>query len=142
MITLKVLHLDGHFPDWVSRHMRKAGIQLEVTSETSADAMADGHYIVSRRSLELAAAATPELYDVVLLGNNRGVGFEKAAALPESMFDRTLVMWNRYHPGDEAAYAAFGFTHFGQRSVLAGERECPSIVSFLRQIAGQLSPLP
>ena len=104
--------------------------------------MADGHYIVSRRSLELAAAATPEMYDVVLLGNNRGVGLEKAATLPATMRDRTLVMWDRYRSGDEAAYASFGFTHFGQRSVLAGERECPSIVSFLRQIAGQLTPSP
>lgn len=91
---------------------------VEIIAETHGETIGDNRlYQASLYSLRLARAATPELYDAVLIGNNLGVGVgvAQARALPPDMRERTMIRWNMYLSGDERPYVDLGFTHFGNR---------------------------
>lgn len=143
MKTLRVLHLDGAYPAWNDRHLASVDFTIELTSETEADKMSGAggmRYGTSPRSRELAAGATPDRYDAVIIGNNRGHGQERAKLIPVAMRDRTMIVWNAFTPGEEAPYRWLGFSHFGQRHVI-GPREVGILSEweFIKQMAAAMA---
>lgn len=145
-MIMKVLILGDEDPDLMlgQKALLELGFELEVTKETREEVFSNnvfaGGYRVSQRSGELARGATPELYDAIIVGNNEGTGRAKARELPDSVKDRTMIVWNRFVPGTEAPYAEMGFTHFGQRYTF--EETDPSILgvrSFMLEIASKLA---
>ena len=122
------------------RNFESAGIELEIIHELRNQFWNEplGRYFVSDRALQLAQAATPELYDAVVVGNNLGTGVDKACELPRSMQGRTMIVWNHFRSGDESAYADLGFTRFGNRLTLPSEGDAPDTEDFLMEIAERL----
>ncbi len=52
----------------------------------------------------------------VIIGNNDGMGIQRAEAVDESMrADKACVVWHDYTPGNERPYAKIGFRHFVSR---------------------------
>jgi hypothetical protein len=58
-------------------------------------------------------------FDLVILGDNDGVGLLKAQAIAPKTRPRTVVVWDDYKLGDEAPYVALGFKQFMSRRTLA-----------------------
>ncbi len=116
MRTVKVLVLDdtaqGHLP-----MLHDQGVRFEVIQYGSIAKLTA--YQVSEGELEDVASMTErKAVDLVVIGNNTGVGVQKARAVAEAMRPMTVVVWNFYCKGDEEPYAALGFKHFCSRSDL------------------------
>lgn len=62
---------------------------------------------------------TPQLYDVIVIGNNRGVGVLKAQLIPQSLRERVVIVWNlKPDDHDTAPYRELGYRHFSSRDSL------------------------
>lgn len=97
-----------------------------------------GYYVVSTWSLEKAGNAEIDGWDAIIVGNNLGSGVVKARALPESVRDRTMIVWNRYVPGDGKSYFEMGFRHLGNWYSTRDNDYPYSIWKFLAEIAQQM----
>ncbi len=58
--------------------------------------------------------------DIVVIGNNRGAGLERAEAVAPSLRDQTIITAHQYQLGGELEelYAPKGFKHFCKRNNL------------------------
>jgi len=115
MYKARVLYLSEYPDTWMRDLEIKGGLEVEVTSLARSDIRSSGGYIVSQLGRDLAARATPDRYDLVVIGNNLGTGFEYARLIPEAMRSRTLIVWNWYKVGNEETYTSYGFEHFCSR---------------------------
>lgn len=138
-MKLRVLFFDDE--DFFAVELfEKDGVEIELIGETTEEIGRSrplGGYRVTQRSLLLAREATPEKYDVIIIGNNLGTGISKARELPPEVHNRTMIAWNEYRPGNEQPYAAMGFTHFGNRVNWAGSTAL-DIELFIRTVIGRM----
>ena len=113
-------------------------IDVVVTSLTREEVYPndDVGYIVSDRGLELLRAATPALYDAIIIGNDLGVGEAYASVVPEAMKSCTMIVWNSYRAGLERRYAELGFILFGNRH--PGEEFVLFALAFVEGVAAGL----
>jgi hypothetical protein len=87
-------------------------------------------YVLSQDGYNQVRLAAPDDFDLVVIGNNRGLGFSIVDALRLSMRSRAIIIWNRLdESGEQSRYRALGVTHFTERRTL---RE------FIPQIVGSL----
>lgn len=74
-------------------------------------------YRPSRRTMELAEAASPDDFDLVIIGNNMGHGLDIADKICKELRPRTLIVWNSNSSRREQThYESMGFVHFGSRT--------------------------
>jgi len=114
MRTIRVLYLEQDNGTYLAHLEMNGGFKVEATSLERSDVW-DGMYKASQVGRDLARRATPEQYDLVVIGNNRGTGVEYARLLLHDIKSRVLVVWNDYRPGDEEIYASLGLEHFCSR---------------------------
>lgn len=57
-------------------------------------------------------------FDLVIIGNNLSAGISKATAIPETMKNRTIIVWNDSAFDHMSAYTALGLRHFTTRTNL------------------------
>jgi hypothetical protein len=115
---LRLLALgDGLSLDMLVLRLSEHGIELVYEALNRHEIRGGPAYSSSDRGIELTRAASPELWDAVVIGNNHGLGLEYAREIPDEMKSRTLIVWNVFDPGggQEQAYASLGFTNFGSR---------------------------
>lgn len=112
-MILRLLVLDRDLSHGPIYKLEQEGFELNVTKLEREEVFDGIYYGVSRRGLQLARHA--EDYDAVIIGNNMGSGLRYAREIPDSMKDRTLIVWNEYIPDEERPYAAIGFEHFESR---------------------------
>lgn len=113
--AFRVLVLDDSLIGRGDRELAIQGVRVAITALKREEIMRDAisGYRISSRGLKLAGDATS--YDAVIIGNNMGTGFAYAREIPGEMKPHTMIVWNTRKPDDEAAYARFGFEHFGVR---------------------------
>lgn len=118
MQTVRVLVLDT--PRFFhGDRLEESGIVVEMTELEKADTWSDsffGHYRASGRGIAIARQASRNDFDFVIIGNNRGMGFEFAEALSAELRPRTLIVWNSTSiRGEIPGYEQLGYSHFGLR---------------------------
>lgn len=115
MRTVKVLYLDAfteYLPD-----LTPYGVNLEVFEIEPVGTF--DHYCASPQLCETVEKLTADKQvDIVVVGNNLGVGVTKAKAIAVNMQEMTVVVWNSYYRGQERPYADLGFRRFGSREDL------------------------
>lgn len=119
MSVIKVLHLD-HGTTWVERSLKReidSGVAVEIVLLWRNEVFSDQicRYIISERGIRLAKEATPDVCDLVVIGNNLDTGLVYAEHIPEGMRSKTLVVWNRYSAGKGGYYERLGYRHFCSR---------------------------
>ncbi|MFA5961449.1 MAG: hypothetical protein WC848_02070 [Parcubacteria group bacterium] len=57
-------------------------------------------------------------FNLVVIGNNLGAGISKAKAVPETMKNQTIIVWNHSTFDHMSIYADLGFQHFTTRTSL------------------------
>jgi len=115
MSKVRVLYLDTQFQTYIADLEMTGLLEAEVTTLDREDFVVPGGYKESQLGKDFAARATPDTYDLVVIGNNRASGYAYARQLIAEMRDRTLIVWNDYTPGDEEGYVDLGFSHFCSR---------------------------
>ena len=112
MRIVKVLFLDD--APWSLPDLTQHGIKLEIIQEAKFGTLEVYNY--SERIIDAIKRITTEkLVDIILVGNNLGIGVKKAMAIANDMREKTVVVWNFYAKGDEIPYASLGFKIFGSR---------------------------
>lgn len=125
MLTARVLVL-GEAELTVSagftRRMRERGIVFKVTTEVG-DVDRYGicvyervtSYHISNQAILIAATASIDEYDAVIVGNPHGTGMIRALLLPTAMRERTLIICDQMRAGTVLNLRCHGFRHFGSR---------------------------
>jgi len=115
MRIVKVLFLDD--APWFLPDLTSHGVKLEVIQEGQWGTM-DVYSAPAEVCEAVKKLTAGKEVDVVVVGNNIGAGVPKAEAIADDMKGMTIVVWNSYHKGNEAPYAALGLKRFGSRSDL------------------------
>jgi hypothetical protein len=131
---VRVLYLDNDY--WTSLKLYK-GMTITITPEilgrfpiVSSRVAVSNPLNPTRNPLEvynptaavlavIKQAAESGQFPCVVIGNNMGAGLKKAVLIPVDLRQRTIIIWNRYYPGDEKEYAALGYSLFMSRHELA-----------------------
>jgi hypothetical protein len=123
-MSIRLLFLDINADTWLTllRHHTKQDFEITtLDDDDDEDAPIQLRYEVTQRGLDLVGAASPELYDLIIVGNNRGTGLRYVEALPDDMRRRVIVCWNSRPPADEVEeYVRLGVSTFCDRSNLPG----------------------
>jgi hypothetical protein len=112
-MVLRILVLDDDLSHGPIYRLEEEGVELDMTTLSHEETTAGVDYAVSQRGIGLARRAAD--FDIVIIGNNMYTGYQYARAIPDSMKSRTLIVWNKYTPGDERPYAELGFADFTSR---------------------------
>ena len=112
----RVLILDDGTESFIKMHADlMPQLEAAIPGDISIN-MVTGRYDCSARLRKLSLGATTEKYDLVIVGNNLGLGFTLCRMLSTELRLKTLVVWN--DPPEESAtweYAELGFRYFGTR---------------------------
>lgn len=112
MKKIRILLLDSQFVKvhWKRFDWASAGFELEIIS------IEDYHYDVLPSVCEKIRELTSNRQvDVVIIGNNMGVGLTKAQYIAKDLLPMTAVAWNHFYERDSVPYAELGINHFGRR---------------------------
>ena len=115
MKIVKVLFLDD--APWFLPDLTPHGIKLEVVQEGMWGTM-DVYSAPAQVCEAVKKLTAGKEVGIVVVGSNMGAGVPKAKAIADGMKEMTIVVWNSYHRGNEAPYAALGFKRFGSRTNL------------------------
>ena len=87
----KVLFLD-FAPDYLP-HLHDEGIKLEFIEENPRNRSAV--YKFSGKVFRWIEEITKEqTFDLVIVGNNQGIGVHKASCIPETLKSKTIIVWH------------------------------------------------